>query len=241
MLAKVSAIDVRLEIIYKKINDRGERAGGDVPQVAEVIREVPTELSNDGEIVLARIITYLKTLGYDLDEAEVWFYSRIYEEYVYCEKDPISRVLLARTSDLVNNCLTIRVRINREISDTLGTKSTEESKGEDKYNAPRVKERELTEIIHKVKKWRDLYRGYLDKDGRRVKYSLEDAAKLVKLPKKTLDDYLQQLKLGKKFGFDFSANQHGKIGVLREFIKEKMKKPKNGGESREALNKEEAD
>ena len=62
------------------------------------------------------------------------------------------------------------------------------------------------------------------------RWSLEDAAQKVKVSKKSLDDYLLQLRFGKKFGFDFQSNNDKKVGVLRCFVKD-MKdklKQKNG-------------
>lgn len=42
---------------------------------------------------------------------------------------------------------------------------------------------------------------------------------MVGLPKKSLDDYFYQLRLGEKFGFDFKAHLFDKIGLLRNFLK----------------------
>lgn len=72
----------------------------------------------------------------------------------------------------------------------------------------RTKERTITEIIEKVSTWRKLYNGVMipNKDTGEVqlqRWSLEDAAAKVKVSKKSLDDYLLQLRFGKKFGFDF--------------------------------------
>ena len=58
------------------------------------------------------------------------------------------------------------------------------------------------------------------------RWSLEDAAKKVKVSKKSLDDYLLQLRFGKKFGFDFHCNNDKKVGVLRCFVKEMKDKLK---------------
>ena len=55
-------------------------------------------------------------------------------------------------------------------------------------------------------------------DGNLVRYSLEDAAKKVNVPKRSLDDYLLQLKFGRNFGFNFEIHKHDKIGTLRNFI-----------------------
>lgn len=55
-----------------------------------------------------------------------------------------------------------------------------------------------------------------------VRYSLEDAATKVSVSKKSLDDYLLQLRFGKKFNFDFQKHKNDKVGTLRAFVK-KMK------------------
>lgn len=66
----------------------------------------------------------------------------------------------------------------------------------------RTKERTIADIIDKVSLWRRMYNG-IERDGNIVRYSLEDAAVKVGISKKSLDDYLLQLRFGKKFGFDF--------------------------------------
>jgi hypothetical protein len=53
-----------------------------------------------------------------------------------------------------------------------------------------------------VSLWRKLYNGVV-RDGTLVRYSLEDAAVKVDVSKKSLDDYLLQLRFGKKYEFDF--------------------------------------
>lgn len=45
--------------------------------------------------------------------------------------------------------------------------------------------------------------------------------------KKSLDDYLLQLRFGKKYGFDFQAHKDDKVGVLRTFVKKEKSKDKN--------------
>lgn len=54
----------------------------------------------------------------------------------------------------------------------------------------RTKERKIVEVIEKVSLWRKLYNGVQDGKGNLLRFSLEDAAKKVGLPKKSLDDYL---------------------------------------------------
>jgi hypothetical protein len=45
----------------------------------------------------------------------------------------------------------------------------------------------------------------------------------VGVSKKSLDDYLLQLRFGKKFGFDFQKHKDDKVGVLRTYVKKDRK------------------
>ncbi len=73
-----------------------------------------------------------------------------------------------------------------------------------------------------------MYAGFTNKQGVYIKKSLEDAAKDIKISKKSLDDYLMQLRQAKKFGFDFDSHIHEKIGVVRTFVKKKREEEKRG-------------
>jgi len=53
---------------------------------------------------------------------------------------------------------------------------------------------------------------------------LERAAEQVDVSKKSLDDYLAQLRAGRRFGYDFNANKDKKVGDLRRFVKDKLDK-----------------
>lgn len=46
---------------------------------------------------------------------------------------------------------------------------------------------------------------------------LNDAAELLGVPRKTLDDYHGQIKMGTEMEFDFDEHKNDKIGVLRKF------------------------
>lgn len=49
--------------------------------------------------------------------------------------------------------------------------------------------------------------------------NLQDAAKIVGISKKSLDDYYCQLRLGELYNFDFFDNLNQKMGVLRSYVK----------------------
>lgn len=92
----------------------------------------------------------------------------------------------------------------------------------------RTKERTIQDIIEKVSLWRKLYNGVPDKDQKIVRYTLEDAAQKVQVSKKSLDDYLLQLRFGKKFNFDFQKHKDAKVGVLRSYVKKKKSESGKG-------------
>jgi response regulator of citrate/malate metabolism len=58
----------------------------------------------------------------------------------------------------------------------------------------RSKERKINFIIEKVLLWRKLYNGFEDEKGNITKLTLEEAADKVGISKKSLDDYLIQIR-----------------------------------------------
>lgn len=65
-----------------------------------------------------------------------------------------------------------------------------------------------------------------------MKLSLEEAAKEVNISKKSLDDYLFQIRFGYNFNFNFNEHYNDKVGVLRDFVRQKKKANKNDSKSR---------
>ena len=88
-----------------------------------------------------------------------------------------------------------------------------------KKKEKRTKERKIGFIIERVNAWRKLYNGFYNENGEHTRYSLDQAAKIINISKKSLDDYLLQLRLGRKYGFDFNKNRNSRVGVLRVFVK----------------------
>ncbi len=94
----------------------------------------------------------------------------------------------------------------------------------DQNDIKRTKERQIRFVVERVSLWRKLYNGVELGNGETVRYSLEDSAKLVGISKKSLDDYLLQLRFGRMYGFDFLRHQCDNIGVLRKFVREHKNK-----------------
>ena len=111
----------------------------------------------------------------------------------------------------------------------------------------RIKERKVGQVMELVALWRKYYQGFTDPEtGTLVKMSLQDAAAKVGVSKKSLDDYLLQIRYDQgippvtsfyihfrsamKYGFDFNANLDKSVGNLRSFVKKK-KSSKNSKSS----------
>ena len=121
------------------------------------------------------------------------------------------------SSEKANQCLLPATELNGEL------KIERKQIKVDNRNQ-RMKERNIKEVIEKVAEWRRLYLGISQKNGVIKKYTLEEAADIVGIPKKTLDDYLLQIVSGRKYGFDFNLNCEAKVGLLRSYVKLHRKK-----------------
>ena len=83
------------------------------------------------------------------------------------------------------------------------------------YNvdSKRANEKRIGFVVKKVFQWKG-FRKYTDN-----KMSLIEAAKNVRLSKKTLDEYFNQIKEGKKYNFDFNKHKKDKVNIPRKKIK----------------------
>eukprot|EP00826_Nyctotherus_ovalis_P038504 TRINITY_DN360_c0_g1_i3.p1 TRINITY_DN360_c0_g1~~TRINITY_DN360_c0_g1_i3.p1 ORF type:complete len:258 (-),score=34.21 TRINITY_DN360_c0_g1_i3:29-802(-) len=88
----------------------------------------------------------------------------------------------------------------------------------EKAKSRRGNERVIGDVIDALLQWKNLYTvGQTTGKGEFIRRTREDAARLLNIPKKTLDDYSAQVKLANDFGFDFQLNSREKFGVLRKF------------------------
>ena len=109
--------------------------------------------------------------------------------------------------------------------DSINLEEKEEEEEEEEENNidyknltdAKKRERKIGYIIEKVYAWRKLYNGYLDDNNKFIKYPLEKAALAIDVSKKSLDDYLLQIRFGRKCGFNFDENKNEKIGTLRTY------------------------
>lgn len=164
--------------------------------------------NRSNEIVLAPIVAHFKALGYPLENSMISYYSQIVGVYVYCGNDPLPVTISVPLFEVKNgkvSTMQLVLKCREAVRNEFGTvitigipASLSMKQYEDASQPPkasrRTKERKIGYIIEKVSKWRQLYSGASGPEGSTVKYTLEEAASQVGISKKSLDDYLLQLR-----------------------------------------------
>ena len=144
-------------------------------------------------------------------------YSLSEDMYVYIGKyNQNIESAIIRLSDIEHHNILVKCRRPEKKNAIANSKSFQ--------SHSRTKERLIGSIINKVNEWRQLYKyGKVQPDHTIHRYSLEQAAQEVGVSKKSLDDYLLQLRFGREHGFDFNKYKNEKVGLLRKFVKDTKK------------------
>ena len=172
-------------------------------------------------------------ISYSLDNKTFYFIGSfpLDENIKYNIDVPLDGIIYVKLRKKISKIKSLRYEIfedeNEEDIDEAEEKGKKEEISEDnkiniKKDCKRSKEKRIGFIIKKVFEWKGLRK--LSKR----KMSLQEAAKNVNMSKKTLDEYYNQIKEGKKYGFDFNKYKRDKVNVLRGFVKKKKEDEKKG-------------
>ena len=207
-------------------------------------------------IQASNLIKQLIKYGYPLQGAHINLYVPNIENYIYIGSEPLDENLKI-DSDLLGekqNIIKLRI-INHFKKNIFDQKNNNEKEEKDKelivdkknkieyssgeMNILHKRERTIGAIVEIVFEWRKMYQGFKNDKGKFVKYSAKKAAEILGLSKKSLDDYLLQIKIARSYGFDFNENKDKNIRVLREFIKSKNPKKNKRNKKNKNDNNEE--
>lgn len=189
----------------------------------EIINEVSLISDSDRFVPLYEIVKALQERSYSYPKSIISYFSKTYNSFVHSGRFDFKE---ANSIPYIDVYPRLILKIRTSSGDPPAMPPTKD-KTTKKEKSRRNKERKIGDIIEKVNEWRTLYTGIMDDKGKLVKYSLEDAANKVGIAKKTLDDYLLQLRAGKKYNFDFQTHKDSKVGVLRRFVKDQKNKEKS--------------
>jgi len=188
------------------------RSTPDDKEEKEVVDSVFVAYDENGNIKASSVSDHLKKVGYPVTDSMISYYSSTKQVYIYLGNYPLAGKSILSSDVEEEIKIKVRPKAKSIFGDfLLGNNNASISKG-----SRRTKERKIGDVIKKVAEWRKLYNG-IEEGGELIKKSLEEAAKEVSISKKSLDDYLLQLRNGRKYGFNFNEHKDDKIGILRAF------------------------
>ena len=217
-----------------------------------IIKNENDKNNNSFKIRLYDLCNSLKILGYPMGGSMINIYLNEASDYVFYGPEPIDHNICINSSELgKGNLIKIKIinyldkkmlNVNNKTDEIKELDENDEeselnesNKGNGSENTvqnffeseARRRERRIGFIVEKVNAWRRLYNGFYNENGEHTRYSLDTAAELLGISKKSLDDYLLQIRLGRKFGFDFNKYRNERVGNLREFVKKHRNKDNN--------------
>ena len=149
---------------------------------------------------------------------------------------PLDGIIYLKLRKKISKIKSLRYEIYEDENEEEIDEAEEKEKNEKSNKCKRSKEKRIGYIVKKVFYWKGL------RKHSELKMSLKDAADSVGLSKKTLDEYFNQIKEGKNYGFDFNKYKKDKVNVLRGFVKKKKdKEEKEAKEAKEAREKDAKD
>lgn len=227
-----------------------------------IIKNENDKNNNSFKIRLYDLCNSLKILGYPMGGSMINIYLNEASDYVFYGPEPIDHNICINSSELgKGNLIKIKIinyldkkmlNVNNKTDEIKELDENDEeselnesNKGNGSENTvqnffeseARRRERRIGYIIEKVHAWRKLYNGFYNENGEHTRYSLDSAAELLGISKKSLDDYLLQIRLGRKFGFDFNKYRNERVGNLREFVKKHRNKDNNQIKNKDNKNK----
>lgn len=142
---------------------------------------------------------------------------------------PFNRIIYINLRPILHkgNEIIYEVKKEEEIPECTNEKFLYIGKNKDKNISKRAKERHIGYVIKKVYIWKKLSCSAIDKNGKKAKMTLNDAAECIGISKKSLDEYINQIRLGSYFGFDFNRHKYERVGILRAFVKGQIGDQKN--------------
>ena len=185
----------------------------------------------------------LKKKGYPITTSKLYIYlnNASIDDYVFIndDKEIIYSSMLSKDNTiklklknyldnrLINNTFLHLKKHFSEISSHNSEKNvelplsqsvnTKEESSQEKGIEFNKRTRKIGEIVKNVYAQRMLFNGFYNDEGNKVKFSLQEASDKVGIPKKTLDDYLKQIRIARENGFDFNKNKDKPISFLRQF------------------------
>ena len=174
------------------------------------------------------------------DNVDTYFYIGKYplKDSTYLIEVPKDGIIKIKLRPIIDKRYLLRFELYEDENEVYNNMDLENVKKNHHVNlkSKRAKERTIGEIIKKVFLWKKIYQGITDDNGNKKKITLQQAAEEVNLSKKSLDEYLNQILLGQKYGFNFNIHKNDKVGMLRGYVK-KQQQLKDNSNNKKTIEK----
>ncbi|KRX00706.1 hypothetical protein PPERSA_00933 [Pseudocohnilembus persalinus] len=216
-------ININVSQIFEGIS---QQIGFDLSKFCLCIKDPKTEYYTQIQDNQACLINF-KALEY-LPQIEIKVGQAIQEE-VLEKNENVNKQNTYLQTQTENDLIYQNQSLQKQKQSENITKLIQDQSQSETTKQKRVRERSIIEVIEKVQQWRNLFENGIpsEKDSNQmIRITLHQAAAMVNLSKKSLDNYHLQLKNGYKYGFNFELYKHSKIGKLRQFNIQKKKEEK---------------
>ena len=241
--------------IYDGSDENSEKEEKETIDKETIVLDIPINYDNENNNITNEFtfkVSDLKKLllkkGYPLTTSKI--YIETLGDYVSVNNNEIINSSWLSNNEINNTNYTndiIKIKLenyldNRLIDDTFSMLkkyfniSTPEKKEEKDINSSFEKKiefnkrsRKIGDVVKLVYAQRKYFNGFYNDLDEKVKLNLEEASKKVGIKRKTLDDYLKQIRKAREKGFDFNKYKDKPISKLREFNENKNNNnsPKN--------------
>ena len=209
-------------------------------EIPIILTNNPSDSINEYYIQVDDLKQLLKEKGYPITTSSIY----IYDENIIKGSTLINDKDIINSSQINNDTIKLNLKNYIDIKlidDTYSTlkkyfvlpQEKSELNRENSLTSNNVKNIELNkrtrkigEVVRIVYSQRKYFNGYYNDEGENVKYNLEEASKMVGVKRKTLDDYLKQLRKARENGFDFNKYKNESIAYLRSFNEKNEEKNK---------------
>ena len=194
----------------------------DIPTIKQINSRNNNIANNDFYIRVNDLITNLQMKGYLItSKSKLYIRLKFFDDYI----------LIANHNDLIYiSMLPLKNKIDLKIQNFFEKSLIEDTfiilknhflEEIEEKERPKSKKLKIGEVVKLVYRYRMISDGYFNEQKKFVKYSLEEAAKILEMPKSTLDNYFDQIKKARETNFDFNRHKDEPYSFLCVHNREK--------------------
>lgn len=164
---------------------------------------------------LKDILCELAKNGYPIKSSTVFYYSPIMSTFVNCGVFGSLRIPHVPADEVTQNHGQLLIHLQTIVLSNATNNNSDKS-------SSKTKERRIGYLMEVISLWKRLL-------AENPEATPEEISTKVGLPKKVIQEYINLIKAGKKYEFDFRTHWNEKISVLRQFVEKKNLKANNNG------------